>query len=105
MGLIIIKIRWFLGSFAPLFLITALRFMEPLVSLMLTCLAVGSAISLLLLVFDLHRVTRTAIQYQIGSIDDRGADVAGYLVGYLLPFLMPERPDFHTILVKSHDVV
>ncbi|HLG69778.1 MAG TPA: hypothetical protein VK009_05070 [Chloroflexota bacterium] len=82
--------RFFLSSYAPLFVLLALRFdcwyeRGP-------CLGLGvlSAVDLLWMLRDARRIQPTP--YRISSIKDRGSDVAGYLATYLLPFLVVGLP-------------
>lgn len=88
----IVRLRLFLSSYAPLFAIGAIRFEGVALRVSLGAIAVAGAVSLALLVrtsarrLTPRRVTPT-------SVEDMGAEVSAYIATYLLPFVAVERPD------------
>jgi len=86
----LIDIQLFFGSYAPLFILLGLRFEGT--ALRIACFAIG-VLCALDLGFIMWQVGRSAPKkYRIERIEDRGSDVAGYLVTYLLPFLIVAQP-------------
>ena len=81
----------FLSSFAPLFVLLAIRFDEAHLRIICAALAVVGAGGLWL-------IFRAAIKLKSIEtvtpllLDDKGADVSGYLATYLLPFLVLPNP-------------
>ena len=88
---LIVRLRLFYGSYAPLFVILAFRF-EPL-RLRIGALVIG-ALGFASLARLVQRTSRRVgpSPFTITEIGDHGAQVAGYLATYLLPFLVIERP-------------
>lgn len=88
---VLVRFRLFIGSFAPLFGILAIRFQE--LALQGACAAIA-AWGLV----DMWRITRrlvvrlTPSSYTIADVDDRGGEVAGYVAAYLLPFVTVPEP-------------
>ncbi len=90
MAQLAVDIQLFISSYALLFVLLGLRFHG--LPLRLSCFAIGATgiIALILIVRGIgHDEPETR---RIERVDDRGADVAGYLVTYLLPFLAVAEP-------------
>lgn len=85
-----VRLRLFVSSFAPLWAIIALRQEGRSLTGVFALLAIAGVLSALLIVVDVHRLTPSP--RRVASVDDRGADVAGYLATYLLPFVMASAP-------------
>jgi|GEM_PF-3373303 len=84
------NILLFLSSFAPLFLALAMRFTETplrLVSLGLAVTGIGVLWGVLA-----YWAGRSEITIVAASVDDRGADVGGYVAAYLMPLLVVSEP-------------
>jgi hypothetical protein len=83
--------RLFVASYAPLFLILAVRFNT--LSLRLVCASVA-----VLGASDAWLMTRRAhakglpVVIRVTTVDDVGAEVGGYLASYLLPFVVVQTP-------------
>lgn len=90
MRVLLLRIRLFFSSYAPLFLILAIRFNVTLLEITCGVLAVAGAATLGFLLHALRGLNATP--YKVTSVGDRGADVAGYLATYLLPFVMVPEP-------------
>jgi hypothetical protein len=82
---VILKLRLFLGSYAVLFGIFAIRFGGPWL--------VGACASLAVIgCFDNLRIAglvqnKEPHRYKVEEIRDQGPEVAGYIATYLLPFV------------------
>ena len=87
---ILIRIRLFLSSYSPLFLIAVVRF--DIVWLQVTCgvLAGIGAVTGWLVIHAHGQLARQPLN--VTRTEDRGADVAGYLATYLLPFVTVAQP-------------
>lgn len=85
-----VRLRLFVSSFAPLWTIIALRQERRLLTWVFALLAVAGILSALVIVVDVHRLAPSP--RRVGTVDDRGADVAGYVATYLLPFVMAPAP-------------
>lgn len=82
----VIRARLFVSSYAPLFLLLALRFDDaPLRLVALGVGVVGVLDAVRLVEWQPRRVG--ASPYTVSEVRDHGSQVAGYLVTYLLPFL------------------
>lgn len=91
-----VELTLFLCSFAPLFLILSIRFrahwLEALCGgLCLLGLAGGLAI-----VSRYRRVTGRT--WTATRVEDRGAEVAGYLASYILPFVVVPEPGWRDLV-------
>jgi hypothetical protein len=87
---ILVRLRLFASSYAPLWAITALLQETWWVAASFVLLAVAGALSAVLILVDVHRLEPDP--YRIQEVSDRGAEVAGYLATYLLPFIMVSNP-------------
>lgn len=86
-----IRCRLFLGSYAALWFLLALRFTN--LSLWLTMLVlgvIGLVDTVRLVVLQPRRLSPSP--YEVASVSDHGSEVAGYLATYLLPFLVVGEP-------------
>lgn len=96
MAATILKFRLFLGSYAVLFAILAIRFTGHWLPLVCGTLAVvGFA--------DTWRIATAAGSkepqtYKVEEVRDRGPEVAGYLATYLLPFVTVAAPSVRDLL-------
>jgi len=87
---LILKIRLFISSYALLFAILAVRFRDPVPSVLCGAVATLGASTLILLV---HRAKRIQPDpHRLASVSDHGPEVAGYLATYLLPFVTAPEP-------------
>lgn len=99
MGDVLVKLRLFLCSFAPLFLICGIRFESFWLSLVCYLLtAIGILLGLLVLGAT-SRITPT--DYIVKRVEDRGPEVAGYLAAYLLPFVTVSQPGTRDVIGYS----
>ncbi len=82
----------FVGSYAPLFLIAALRWEahRELIASLVICFA-GAATPTLVILFASAR--QQGRPYEITAVESRADANAGYLAGYLLPFVTVDAPD------------
>lgn len=81
-----IPARLFVSSYAPPFLLVALRFDDaPLRLIALVVGAVGVLDALRLVEWQPRRIGPSP--YTVSEVRDHGSQVAGYLATYLLPFL------------------
>lgn len=85
-----VRLGLFLSSYAVLFAILALRFSEPAlrITMVLLC-ALGVAAVIWIL---LEERAKGPGSYKITRAEDAGAEAAGYLGTYLLPFLTISEP-------------
>src|SRR5437870_13736060 len=84
--------RLFLGSYAPLFGLLALRFRTPWLEAGCIALALVGGLDMVWIVFGVSR--RTAAEpLRLAEVTDAGPEVAGYLATYLLPFLIVAEPN------------
>lgn len=96
MAATILKLRLFLGSYAILFAILAIRFTSRNLSWVCAGLALAGII-------DNWRITRKISQrgafgYKVEEVRDHGAEVAGYLATYLLPFVTTPQPSTRDLI-------
>ncbi len=83
--------RLFLGSYALLFLLLAIRFETIWLEVVCGALAVAGFLDMLWIVFGIARRT-SADPIRLAKVEDAGPEVAGYLATYLLPFLTVPQP-------------
>jgi hypothetical protein len=98
-----LRIRLFLGSYAPLFAMLAIRFNDRWIRLACAILAILAAGSMLLILRAARRIDPDP--HKIRTIADRGGDVAGYLATYLLPFVTVSTPSVRDVVVYSIFVI
>ncbi len=86
-----IKVRLFVSSYAPLFLLLALRLEGDIVRLLILLLGIiGLLDAVRLVLWQPRRIGPSP--YTVREVADHGSQVAGYLVTYLLPFLAIADP-------------
>jgi len=93
---LLIRVRLFLSSYAPLFLILGVRFTDVWLTWSFLVLATLSIVTGLL-IFRSARQIATG-EYVFTSVEDRGAEVSGYLATYLLPFVTVVSPSLRDII-------
>lgn len=94
------KLRLFLSSYVPLFVVSAIRFDDLALRLTLGFAAVVGALSL----FSLIRVSGKKIQsieVMPTSSRDIGSEVAAYLSTYILPFVTVSQPTTRDLIAYS----
>ena len=92
---LLVRLRLFISSYAPLFAILAVRFHDSKLEVACALIATLGAASLLLLLRAVGRIQPDP--HRIETVADRGAEVAGYLTTYLLPFLTVTEPSARDI--------
>lgn len=90
MASLILRSRLFLSSYAPLFALLAIRFRDPTLQVVSGALAVLGVGTLILLIRRAKGIE--ADPHRIETVADRGAEVAGYVASYLLPFVTVAQP-------------
>lgn len=89
--------RLFLGSYALLFVLLAIRFETHWLSILCGIIAAIVSLDMAWIVFVVSRRTgRDPIRIQ--SVQDAGPEVAGYVATYLLPFLTVAQPTIRDLL-------
>ena len=89
---LIVELVLFLCSYAPLFLILAIRFTEHWLEALcggLFVLGLGGGLAVVLRYSGVSGRSWTATR-----VEDRGAEVAGYLASYILPFVVVPEPSW-----------
>lgn len=87
----IVRSQLFLSSYAPLFVILAIRFQGAALKAVCAGLAAIGIAYLLLVVWIIPRRAQPR-EYPVASVDDASGEVAGYLATYLLPFVTVPSP-------------
>lgn len=83
--------RLFIGSYAVLFLLLALRFRAPWLEAACAALALVGVADMVWIVYGI--TARTGAEpVTVAEVHDAGPEVAGYLATYLLPFLTVSEP-------------
>lgn len=85
-----VRLRLFASSYAPLWVIIALRQDPPQLRLFFVLFATAGVLSAVQIFVDVHRLAPNP--YRVVEVADRGSEVAGYLSTYLLPFVMVASP-------------
>ena len=94
-----VRLGLFLSSYAPLFLILAIRFRGQ--ELKVACAAVALlGVTAGLWVISSERAKAPAA-FQVIKVEDRGSEVAGYLASYLLPFVALAEPALPEVLAYA----
>jgi hypothetical protein len=99
MTALILKIRLFFGSYAPLFAILAIRFDNRRLSAACAIVAVLSAASMFLILRAVGNIEPDP--HEIRAITDQGGQVAGYLATYLLPFVTVDDPSARDVIAYA----
>lgn len=97
MTALIRKSRLFFGSYVILFALLALRFTTPWLEVTFGTLAAIGLADTVWIVIGLSTKTQSDPMV-FTSVEDAGSDVAGYLVGYILPFLTVAQPSIRDVL-------
>jgi hypothetical protein len=93
---IAVELRFFLCSYALLFVILAIRFTQPVLSY--TCLALALiGVSAGFATIRGHRRVEPE-PLRIRKVQDGGGEVAGYLAAYLLPFVTVTEPGWRDLV-------
>ena len=88
----IVRLRLFLSSYAPLFAIAAIRFDGVVLRLVLAGIAVVGVTTLAMLIWtSRHRISPRRVSP--AAVEDMGSEVSAYVATYLLPFVAVDRPD------------
>lgn len=90
------RIRLFVGSYALLFLLLAIRFTTPWLVVVCGIVALIGFADMARIVFVVSRRT-SSDPVRIARVRDSGAEVSGYLATYLLPFLTVEDPGWRDL--------
>jgi hypothetical protein len=86
------NIRLFLSSYAPLFVLFGIRLSDTTLMLELIAFGIVSASWVPVAFREARRIQPRAQAAAIMSVSNRGGEVAGYLVTYLLPLLTVTTP-------------
>jgi hypothetical protein len=84
------RLGMFLSSYAPLFAILAVRFTRP--ELVIGCASlslIGIAAAVWIIATER---AKGAAAFTVANVEDKGAEVAGYIATYLLPFVTVAEP-------------
>lgn len=93
---IIRRSRLFVGSYALLFVLLAIRFTTPWLEITCGALAVIGFADMAWIVFVVSRRS-AADPVRVETSRDAGAEIAGYLATYLLPFLTVAEPSWRDL--------
>jgi hypothetical protein len=93
---LVLRSRLFVSSFAPLFVIFAIRFQDRGLQLACAGLAAFGIATLILLLRAARRIEPDP--HRIETVADRGAEVAGYVATYLLPFVTVTEPSTRDVV-------
>lgn|SRR5262245_35729066 len=93
----IIKLRLFVGAYAPLMFMLALRFRLEWLRIACDLLSVFGVVTLWFLVIRAPR--RISADFvEVAEVQDEGGLAAGFLASYLLPFLTVPEPSLPDIV-------
>lgn len=90
MSEIVLRLRLFLSSYAPLFAILAIRLEASVARWGCTALAVLGLLNVVSVRRQMARLEPSP--FTVRHVADRGAEVAGYLATYLFPFITVPEP-------------
>jgi len=89
--------RLFVGSYAGLFALLAVRF--DTLWLRLTCIGLAALGTIFMLWIVLVVARKSGAEpIRVTTVEDAGAEVSGYLVTYLLPFLTVATPTIRDVV-------
>jgi len=88
---LLIKPGIFLSSYAPLFAMLAIRFDDARLRWVCIVLATAGLVIVVLCIVGVPRLIGASV-YRIDRVSPAGAEAAGYLASYLLPFLTVALP-------------
>jgi uncharacterized membrane protein YqaE (UPF0057 family) len=93
---LLVEVLLFLCSYAPLFLILAIRFRDPWLEAacgVLFLVGLGGGLAVVLR----YRAV-SGQSWKATRVEDRGYEVAGYLASYLLPFVTVPQPGWRDLV-------
>jgi hypothetical protein len=88
---VIIRLLMFWSSYAPLFLLLAIRFSDATLRIVMALLCAGGVVAM----FRVVRVRSrrlVADPYELSAVGDEGAAVAAYLASFILPIATVPAP-------------
>jgi hypothetical protein len=88
---VLVRLVLFWSSYAPLFLLLAVRFSDLILRAVMAVLFVGGALALIWVVRGRSRELE-ADPYELAEVRDEGAAVAAYLASYILPIATVADP-------------
>lgn len=91
MSVFAVRLQLFLSSYAPLFVILAIRFQGVALKAVCAALAGYGVLYLMLVVWAVPALAQPRA-YQVESVDDAAGEVAGYMATYVLPFVTVPSP-------------
>lgn len=92
-----IRILLFLSSYTPLWIILGIRFWDSWAAW--ACFALGALGAFSLFSWVEWNKRQTPAEYTVQRVEDAGAEAAGYLASYLLPFFNVTTPTIRDVLV------
>ncbi len=92
--------RLFLGSYAALFVLLAIRFHTGWLEIVCGLLAAIGLLDMIWIVYGVSQRTE-AEPIRVAEVSDAGPEVAGYLATYLLPFLTVAEPSTRDIIAYA----
>ena len=90
-SVLVVRGLLFLSSYAPLFVILAIRFQGTALKAVCAGLAAAGLLYLVLAVYVIRALSQ-ARPYPMRLVDDASGEVAGYLATYLVPFVTVPSP-------------
>jgi hypothetical protein len=93
---LVVELALFLCSYAPLFLILAVRFTAHWLEILCGTLFALGLVGGLTVVLRYGGVTGRS--WTATRVEDRGAEVAGYLASYILPFVVVPEPSWRDLV-------
>lgn len=97
------RIGLFISSYAPLFLILAVRFTQPWLVVLCALLALTGA-AMAIWILRSHGAASSA-PLDIVEVDDGGEQAATYLITYLLPFVAVDEPSVREVIAYGIFIV
>lgn len=91
MSVFVVRAQLFLSSYAPLFVILAIRFHGVALTAVCATLAGYGVLYLMVVVWAVPALAQPRA-YLVESVDDAAGEVAGYLATYVLPFVTVPSP-------------
>jgi len=98
-GALLLRVRLFFSSYAPLFALLALRFEDKPLRIACALLAGGGVLTLAFLLHALKK--KNATPYKIERVADQGPEVAGYIASYLSPFVLSTKPSVWDLIAYA----
>lgn len=95
----IYRLLMFLSSYAPLWFILGIRFWNSNFSYV--CISIGLLSLLFLAFWIIWGYRQNGNDFEIESDEEAGAEAAGYLASYLLPFFNIEAPTTNDLFVYA----